>query len=263
MPSASGSSATPHPAERAARQLALLRAQVPPEVEPGQEVRARVGEAGVQLVGLRLLLERALAGVLQRQGGGDHQDLAHAPEPFGLQDHPAQTRVDRQPGEPAAQPGETGTAGEGAELLQQLDARGHVAPVGRLHEREPGDVAETERGHLQDHRRQVGAQDLGVGEGGTPEEVLLGVEPDRDARLDPAAATGALGRRRLADRLDREPLDLGPQRVARDPGDTGVHDVPDAGHGQRRLGDVGGQDDPSHGCRVRGEDAVLLGRRQP
>ena len=41
-----------HPAERADGQLALLLAQVAPQVEAGQEVRSRVGEAGVLLVGL-------------------------------------------------------------------------------------------------------------------------------------------------------------------------------------------------------------------
>ena len=49
-------------------------------------------------------------------------------------------------------------------------------------------------------------------------------------------------------------------RVAGDPRDAGVDDVPDAGHGQRRLGDVGGEHDAAHGRGVAGEDLVLLGR---
>ena len=106
-------------------------------------------------------------------------------------------------------------------------------------------VAEPERGHLQDHRGQVGAQDLGLGELRASLEVLLGVEPDRDAGGDPAAAAGALVGRGLADRLDRQPLHLGARGVARDPRDAGVHDVPDAGDGQRGLGDVGGQHHPA------------------
>ena len=72
---------------------------------------------------------------------------------------------------------------------------------------------------------------------------------------------GALRGRGLADRLDRQPLHLGAHRVARDAGDAGVHDVPDARHGQRGLGDVGGQHDAATG--VRGEDLVLLGGREP
>ena len=260
-----------HPPERARRQLALLGAQVAPEVQPGQEVGGRVLEAGVQLVRLRLLLQGPLAGVLQRERRGDDQDLADAPEPLGLQDHPAEPRVDRQPGQPPAHLGQPRPAppvgracrDHGAELLEQLHARRDVAPVGRLDEREATDVAEPERGHLQDDGGQVGAQDLGVGEGGPGLEVLLGVEPDRDAGLDPPAATGTLAGRRLADRLDREPLHLGLQRVARDPRQPGVDDVPDAGHGQRGLGDVGRQDDAAHRGAVGGEDAVLLGGREP
>ena len=46
-----------HPPERAAGQLALLLAEVAPEVEPGQEVAALGLEPRVLLVGLGLLLD--------------------------------------------------------------------------------------------------------------------------------------------------------------------------------------------------------------
>ena len=61
-------------------------------------------EPGVLLVGLRLQLDGPLARVLQRQRGRDHDHLAHAAEPLGLEDHPGQPRVDRQPGQPLARP---------------------------------------------------------------------------------------------------------------------------------------------------------------
>ena len=54
-------------AELVAGQLALLLAQVAPQVEVGEEVGAVVGEARVLLVGLLALLGRALARVLDRQ----------------------------------------------------------------------------------------------------------------------------------------------------------------------------------------------------
>ena len=54
-------------------------------------------EAGVRLVGLGLLVDRPLARVLDRQGGDDDEHLAGAAEPPGLDDHPAQPRVERQP----------------------------------------------------------------------------------------------------------------------------------------------------------------------
>ncbi len=251
-----------HPPEGAAAELLLLLLHVAPQVQPGQEVGALVLEAGVLQVGLRPQLGRPLARVLQRQRGRDHQHLAHAAEPLGLEDHPAQPRVDRQPGQALADPGQPRVADrQRAELLQQLYAGRHVALVGRLHERERRDVAQPEAGHLQDHAGQVGAQDLRLGELRPRLEVVLGVEPDRDAGLDPPAAAGPLVGRRLADRLDRQPLHLGARRVAGDARDAAVDDVPDAGHGQRRLGDVGGEHDAA--TRVAGEDPVLLGGRQP
>ncbi len=234
---------------------------VAPEVEPGEEVGALVLEARVLLVGLRAHLRRPLPGVLERQSRGDDEYLAEAAEPLGLEDHPAQPRVDRQPGQAPADLGEPLVGRDGVELLEQLPAGGDVAPVGRLDEREPAQVAEAQRGHLQDHRGQVGAQDLGLGELRAGLEVLLGVEPDRDAGGDPAAATGALVGRGLADRLDRQPLHLRARGVARDPRDAGVHDVPDAGDGQRGLGDVGGQHHPAPGVWL--EDLVLLGSGEP
>ena len=78
------------------------------------------------------------------------------------------------------------------ELLEQGDAVGDAAGVGRLDEREALDVAEAERGHLQDDRGQVGAQDLGLGELGPGGEVVLGVEADADAGRDAPAAPGPL-----------------------------------------------------------------------
>ena len=75
-----------------------------------------------------LLLGGPLARVLQRQRGGDHEHLAQAAEPVGLEDHPAEPRVDRQRGQLAAEPGQPrGRRGapvgaERAELLEQLDA---------------------------------------------------------------------------------------------------------------------------------------------
>ncbi len=225
-----------------------------------------VTEPGVRLVGLGLLVDGPLARVLPGEGGRDHQHLAQAAEPVGLEDHPGDPWVHRQPGQLPPEPGQPGLpAGplrlQRAELLEQLDAGLDVADLGRVDEREAGDLAEAQRGHLQDHAGEVGAQDLRVGELLASLEVLLGVEPDADAVGHPSAASGALVGRGLADRLDRQPLHLGAHAVARDPGEPGVHDVADAGHRQRGLRDVGGQHHPAP--LVRGEDPVLLGRAEP
>ena len=86
---------------------------------------------------------------------------------------------------------------ERAELLQQRDPVADLAAVGRVEEREVLDVPEPQRGHLEDHGRQVGPQDLGVRECRACVEVLLVVEPDAHAGGDAPATPLALVRRRL------------------------------------------------------------------
>ena len=61
--------------------------------------------------------------------------------------------------------------------------------------------------------------------------------------LNPAAAAGALVGRRLRDRLDMQLLDLAADAVAPHAGQPAVDDIADPRHGQRSLGDVGGQHD--------------------
>ena len=72
-------------AELVAGELALLLAQVAPQVEVGEEVGAVVGEARVLLVGLLALLGRALARVLDRQRRDDDDHLVGAAERIGLE----------------------------------------------------------------------------------------------------------------------------------------------------------------------------------
>ena len=183
-------------AELVARERALLLAQVAPQVEVGEEVRAVVGEAGVRLVGLRALLDRTLARVDDRERSGDHDHLLRAAGPPRLEHHPAEARIDRQLRELAAQRRQPAARVERGQLLQEKDPVAHLAAVGRVQEREGLDVAEADRRHLQDHRGEARAQDLRVGVARALGEVLLAVEPDADAvGLAPAAARRA-GRRR-------------------------------------------------------------------
>ncbi len=221
----------------------------------------------------------------------------------GGQDHPAEPRVGRQPGELLAYvarprgadprgrppiaasrrtPASAGTRlrrvpprrrmlpsarAEGPQFLQQPDAVRDVARVRRVDEREVGHVTQVERGHPQDDRGQVGAQDLRVGERGPGGEVLLGVQPDAHAVRGPAAAARALAGRCLRDPLDGQPLHLGAVAVPGDPGGTRIYHVMDARDGQRGLRDVGGQHHPAAqpgvGEPARLEHPVLLGRGQP
>ncbi len=252
-------------AEPVARELAALRADVLPEVQPRQEVRPGVGEPGVRGVGLGRLLGRPLAGVLGGEPGGDDGDLVQAAEPVGGEDHARDPRVHGQARERSADVGEPRrvVVDDRPELGQQPDAVADRPRLRRVDERELLDRPELRARHLQDHRREVGALDLRVGELGPRVEVVLGVEADADAVRDAPAPAGPLGGAGLGDLLDREALHLGPLAVARDAGQAGVDDVADAGHRQRGLGDVGGEDDPAPVRRPGLEDAVLLGRGEP
>ena len=177
-----------------------------------------------------------------------------------LEDHPADARIERQARELAADRRQRVLAVGRAELVEELVAVGD-RPLGRrLEEREVLDAAEVERLHAQDHAGERRADDLRVGELRPRREVGLVVEADADAVGDAAAAAGALVRRRLADRLDRQLLDLAAKAVALDPRRAGVDDEADARHGERGLGDVGGEDDAARA--VRREHLVLLLLRQ-
>ncbi len=262
-----------HPAELVARQLTLLRAQVVPQGDDRQQVGSVDLEPVVELGGLLAFVLRAFARILDRQRRRDHQHLAHTAEPFGLQHHPPESRIDRESGQVTPDLREApwrglqtlGSGLHGGQLVEQRVSVDDRPMVGWVEEREPGDVAQPDRGHLQDDRCQVRAQDLGIGELGTRVEVVLGEQPDADAGSDATTATGALVGRSLRDRLDRQTLHLQPMAVARDARRTGVDDVPDARHRQRGLGDVGGEDDATAGSARRRafEDPVLLGRREP
>ncbi len=149
---------------------------------------------------------------------------------------------------------------ERAQFLQQRDTVANGPAVGCLHEGELLDIAEPQRGHLQDDSGQIGPQDLRFGERGPGFEIFLGIEADADAVGDAATAPRALARRGLRDLLDGKALHLGAHRIAGDARGAGIDDVTDAGDGQRCLGDIGGQHNPS--SRVRGEYAMLFGRGQ-
>src|SRR5581483_8307723 len=94
-----------------------------------------------------------------------------------------QSRVHGQPGQLATDVGELRLPArlrrlDRSELVQQIHPVPYIAAIRRLHEREGRDVPQPDRGYLQDHRRQVRAQDLRLGELRTPREVRLRIKPD-------------------------------------------------------------------------------------
>ena len=208
-------------------------------------------------VGGLLLVLRAVAHVLAGEAGGDHQHLAQALPVARGQQHAADARVERQAGQLPTRLGQLVGLVHRTKLGQQLITVGNRLAGWRLEEGEVLDRAELEALHAQDHAGQRRTQDLRVGEARTLREVGLVVEAHADAVADAAAAAGALVGRSLTDGLDLQLLDLVAVAVALDPRGAGVHHIADARHGQRGLGDVGGQHDARRAVGL--EDAVLLG----
>src|ERR1035441_483935 len=128
------------PAEGRGGQLPLPLRQVVPQVQVGDEIRVGIGEAAVLVVGLLLRVGGALARILDGQCGRDDQDLAGASVLVGLQDHPADARVHRQPGQLAPQRSDPACC-ERVQLGQQGQPVGDIAGIGRIDEREPGHLA--------------------------------------------------------------------------------------------------------------------------
>ena len=170
----------------------------------------------------------------------------------GLQDHPAEPRVHRQPGQlscrcrsaavtaagPARARPRRAPPAAGCRPSMLRASGGSTNGKSAMSPRSSAAIRRMTEARLV--RRISGLGELGPGG-----EVVLGVQPDADAVRGPPAAARALAGRGLRDRLDRQPLHLGPVAVARDPGGAGVDDVADAGDGQRGLGDVGGQHHPA------------------
>ena len=111
-----------HAAEGRGGQLALPLGQVLPQVQVGDEVRVRVGEPAVLVVGRLLRVGGPLARILDGQRRRDDQHLADAAVPVGLEDHPADARVHRQPGQLAPQTGDAAIL-ERVQLGEQGRAR--------------------------------------------------------------------------------------------------------------------------------------------
>ncbi len=86
--------------------------------------------------------------------------------------------------------------------------------------------------HLQDDRREVGAQDFRIGEFRPAEKILLAVEANADARLDPPTTAFALVGAGLGHSLDGQTLHFCAIAVAADARRARIDHVADTGHGQ-------------------------------
>ena len=160
-----------------------------------------------------------------------------------------------------AQPRESALFVQRAEFLKQRVAVGDGGGRGRLDKRKRFNVAQVERLHAQNDFRKVGALDFRLRERRARLEILLGVEPDANARLHPPRAAFALVGAALRNRLNRQPFDARARIVTAEAGQAGVNHITDAGNGQGRFGDVGRHDDLA--ARRGREDALLFARAEP
>ena len=228
-----------------------------PELQVREEIGALDGEARVTLVRGARLLERAFARVAHRERGGDDEHLLEAAFVPRRDQHPADPRVEREPGELAADVGQGIGVVHGAQFREQRVAVGDRARKRRIEEREFLHLAEVEAQRAQDHGGERGAQQLGIGERRPAVVIVLAVQAEADAVRNAAAAPGALPGRRLGNVLHLKLFHLVAVAVALDPRQARVHHVADARHRERGLRDVGRQHDPAR--RARPEHAVLLG----
>ena len=159
--------------------------------------------------------------------------------------------INRQPREVVAEPRECALFIQRAEFLKQGVAVGDGGGRGRLDERKRLDVAQVERLHAQNDLGEVGALDLRLRERRARIEILLRVEPDANACLHAARAAFALVGAALRNRLDRQALGARARVVTADARQPGINHIADAGNGQRRLGDVGRDDDLAARGRAR------------
>ncbi len=231
-----------------------------PQLEQAREFRLLVVELLVLLVGGLRRFHGAVAHVLAAQRGGDDQHLGQGLPLARGQDHAADARVQRQLGELGADRCQLVGLVDGTQLAQQRIAVGDGLLRRRFQEREVLDRPQVQRLHAQDHRRQRGAQDLGVGEAWPAGKVVLAIKSDAGAVGHAPAAPGALVRRRLADGLHLQLLDLAAVAVALHARLAAVDDIADPRHRERGLGHVGRQHDAPTVAGL--EDTVLLGLRQ-
>ena len=232
-----------------------------PEIQQGEEVGLRMPPFGVLEPRGVLLIRRHFMRVLHGQRGREHPDRFAMRRAARGEGDACDTRVQRQAAKLAPERRDAALLVERAERLQQAVAVGDMALVRRI---EPGkriDLAEAERGHLQDHAGEVRAQDFRIGERRPRDELRFLVQAQADAGADTAAAAGALIRGRLRHGFDLQLLHAGARREAVDARRACVDDIADARHGHRGLSDVRGEHDARRVAARREHAVLLLGRQ--
>ena len=102
-------------------------------------------------VGRLCPLQRPIARILDRQCGGDDQDLREGAFGMAGEDHSPDPGIDRQPRKLAAKRGQDPLLIDCAQLLQQRIAIRDRLRRRRFDERERLDIPQAERLHSQNH----------------------------------------------------------------------------------------------------------------
>ena len=185
------------------RQLLALLLEAPPQVDESSEVGLIIAPLNMGLICRLLALNRAFPRVLHGQGTGDDQHFLQAAKYRGLDQHPADARVHRQTRQLASDLGNTAIALDRPQLLEQIETVTDGPAIRWFDKGKVLDPPQAQVQHLQNHRRQVGPQDLRVGEFRTTEKIRLVIQPHADARRHAAATALALVGAGLGHRLDR------------------------------------------------------------
>ena len=91
-----------------------------PEVQKREEIGTRMIKLGMSLAGFLKTFERIFAGILNAESGGDDKDFPKRTFPLGLEDHPANRRIDRELSELTTDFGQPMFDIQGTQLFQQL-----------------------------------------------------------------------------------------------------------------------------------------------
>ena len=134
-----------------------------PEFQVTAEFAFLVIKFGMGLIRLGLCFHRAVAHVLHAQRRRDHQHFVQCTPGTRLQDHAADTRVQRQLGQFLTDGGQLVVIIDGAQFRQQLVAVGNGTRRGSLDERKVFHHTEVQRLHAQNHAGQGTAQNFRIG----------------------------------------------------------------------------------------------------
>ncbi len=213
-----------------------------PDVEQRQKIRIRMPEKRMHPVSPALFIQGPFPGVTDTQSRSDHRRLGQAMFPLRLKQNPGNPGIQGHPGhfpspfrqeEPAVLPFDR------SQFLQGLVSVLDMFQLGRVHERKPGRMAQFQIDHPQNDLGQVGAQDFRRGEPLAGIIIIFRIKPDANPFLDPSAPAFPLIGRGPGYGPDRQAAGPGPRLILCDPGQAGIHHIPDTRNGQGCFRHIG------------------------